>query len=216
MTDAQDLVADAAPLAVEKILLAAEAEFAERGFEGAGMKAISVRASVSQALLHYHFGRKDHLYAEVVRHRSKIINDARLALLNKVDLSEPDACAAVLDALFRPPLSPNGGERPYARIFAGLVVGRERDEALVREHYDATARKFIDALKKAVPNSDQATAAMFYTLSLGALVAVIGRTGRVERLMNRDTQMDTEEILRSLIAFAQGGIFGLVGSARDK
>ena len=65
----------------DRIVLAAEIEFAERGFDGAGMKAISQRADVSQALLHYHFGSKDQLYSEVVARRSRMINAERLALM---------------------------------------------------------------------------------------------------------------------------------------
>ena len=117
----------------EAILDAAEATFSEAGFGGAGMKAISKRADVSQALLHYHFGNKDHLYSEVVRRRSKMINDERQALLDAVDLDGADAIPGILDALFRPPLGPAGGDQSYTRIFGGLIVGRERDKALVRK-----------------------------------------------------------------------------------
>ena len=197
---------------IDRILLAAEAEFAERGFDGAGMKAISVRADVSQALLHYHFGTKDHLYAEVIRRRSKMINDERLALLDQVDIGAPDAIDRVLEALFRPPLGPMGGEKPYARIFSGLVVGRERDQALVRECYDPTARRFIAALQAAIPGIGQGTAAVCYTLALGTLIAVIGRDGRLERLMGAPSLTETEDMLRDLVRFAKGGINALAQS----
>ncbi len=193
----------------DRIVRAAEVEFAERGFEGAGMKAISKRADVSQALLHYHFGNKDHLYSEVVRRRSKMINDERQALLDAVDLDGADAIPGILDALFRPPLGPAGGDQSYTRIFGGLIVGRERDKALVREFYDPTARKFVKAIQTALGTDDQRLAAHCYSLALGNLVAMISRDGRVERLMGRDGQRDTEEILRGLITFAHGGIRAL-------
>ena len=194
----------------DRIVLAAEIEFAERGFDGAGMKAISQRADVSQALLHYHFGSKDQLYSEVVARRSRMINTERLALLGEVDLTGPQAVAGILDALFRPPLGPAGGDGAYARIFGGLVVGRDRDVALVREHYDPTATRFIAALGQALPGVSRKPAAHCYRLALGALVVMIGRDGRVERLMGQDALRDTEEVLRGLITFASGGIAALV------
>lgn len=194
---------------IEKILLAAEAEFAERGFDGAGMKAISVRADVSQALLHYHFGTKDHLYSEVIRRRSKKINDERLALLGQVDMKPSDAIDRVLEALFRPPLGPAGGEEPYARIFSRLIVGREREQTLVRECYDPTARRFIASIQNAIPGVSQGTAAICYTLALGALIAVISRDGRMERLMGMPSLLETEDTLRNLVTFAKGGIQAL-------
>lgn len=193
----------------DRIVRAAEVEFAERGFEGAGMKAISQRADVSQALLHYHFGNKDHLYSEVVRRRSKLINTERQALLEQVDLTASNAVERILDALFRPPLGPAGGDQSYTRIFGGLIVGRERDRALVKEFYDPTAQEFIRALQGALPDISQKTAAHAYTLALGTLVVMISRDGRVERLMGQRKTRDTEEILQGLITFAKAGIMAL-------
>lgn len=193
----------------DKILLAAEAEFAERGFDGAGMKAISKRAGVSQALLHYHFGIKDRLYAEVIRQRSKKINDERNALLDQLDVNASDAIDKVFEALFRPPLGPAGGEKPYARIFSGLVVGREREQALVKECYDPTAQRFIAIIQEAVPGAGPGKAALCYSLALGALIGVIGRDGRLERLMGQSDVLEMEEILQSLIQFAKGGVLAL-------
>lgn len=196
-------------VATEKIILAAEVEFSERGFEGAGMKAISARAEVAQSLLHYHFGNKDKLYAAVIAQRSKKINKERLALLKQIDLQAENALDRILEALFRPPLGPAGGDGAYARIFTGLVVGQEREQALVQEHYDPTARQFIAALERTVPGMTQAKAAMGYTLALGALIAVIGRDGRVERLMGRHSLQSFEEILGQLVLFTKGGVLAL-------
>lgn len=199
--------------ATKTILLAAEVEFAERGFEGAGMKAISTRAGLSQALLHYHFGTKGRLYAEVIGQRSRKINDERLALLAQVDMSAPDALDGILNALFRPPLGPSGGAKPYARIFGGLVVGREREQALVKEYYDPTATKFIAALQAALPGTDRPTAAVCYTLSLGALIAVIGQDGRIERLMGQSEKQEIDEFLKRIVVFAKGGVLALAAAA---
>ncbi|MBN7784331.1 TetR family transcriptional regulator [Ponticoccus gilvus] len=198
--------------AIEKILLAAEVEFADRGFDGAGMKAISTRSGVSQALLHYHFGNKETLYEAVIAQRSEKINTERMALLSRVDLDAADALDQILDALFRPPLGPSGGQNAYARIFSGLVVGQEREQALVRKFYDPTAQKFVAALERAVPGADQAMAGMAYTLSLGALIAVIGRDGRVERLMGRDGLQSFEAVLAQLVRFAKGGVLALTAA----
>ena len=50
------------------IFAAAAEEFAERGFEGAGVDRIAARAKVNKAMLYYHFGSKRHLYLEILRH----------------------------------------------------------------------------------------------------------------------------------------------------
>jgi AcrR family transcriptional regulator len=58
---------DDPPATRRRILAAAGALFAERGFRGATMRAIAQRAGVNLASAHYHFGSKQDLYLEVVR-----------------------------------------------------------------------------------------------------------------------------------------------------
>lgn len=193
-----------------RILDAAERVFARAGFEGAGMKAIAVEAGVAQALLHYHFGGKEALYGAVVARRSSAINAERLAALRAVDLSAPDALEGVMAALLRPALGAAGGGAGYARIFGALAANTERDAALVAEHYDPTARVFIDAISEAADSSREA-AAWGYSLAIGALVAVVGRSGRTERLGGRDTLADEEEVAARLVAFTAAGVRALCG-----
>lgn len=207
--------------ATEKILAAAEVVFAQKGFDGTGMKAIAERAGVSQGLLHYHFGTKDRLYAEVIRHRSGLINARRLDLLGRVDFTRPGALAHVIEALVRPPLGPEGGDRAYARIFSGLVVGRERDQALVRECYDPMAVQFVAALRRACPELGAEGAGLGYAFTLGVLISVIARDGRPERLMGaRDGDlMDTEALIGMVVAYSEGGLHALAragGNNEDK
>ena len=51
----------------QAILHAAAAEFAARGFAGAGVDRIARRAGVNKAMIYYHFKDKAHLYHEIVR-----------------------------------------------------------------------------------------------------------------------------------------------------
>lgn len=192
--------------ALDKILRAAEIEFARKGFEGAGMKALAQRAGVSQSLLHYHFGSKDQLYAAVIEARSKIINAERLRRLRSIDLGHPDALARIFEALFIPALGPDGGGRAYARIFAGLIAGNERDRALVRAYYDPTAETFLDAIAETLAGANRAVAAQIYQFALGVLASVISKDGRVERLMGNEADlMDDDVLIRQLTRFSVGG-----------
>jgi AcrR family transcriptional regulator len=49
------------------IFEAAAREFAEQGFDAAGVDRIAARAGVNKAMLYYHFGSKKALYVEVLR-----------------------------------------------------------------------------------------------------------------------------------------------------
>src|SRR3954471_8702056 len=51
----------------DRILGAAAAEFAERGYAGARVDRIARRARVNKAMLYYHFGSKQSLYLALLR-----------------------------------------------------------------------------------------------------------------------------------------------------
>jgi AcrR family transcriptional regulator len=57
----------------EALFRAAADEFAERGFEAAGVDRIAARARVNKAMLYYHFGSKRALYLEVLRHMFRAV-----------------------------------------------------------------------------------------------------------------------------------------------
>ena len=193
-------------LALGSILRAAEIEFSEKGFDGAGMKALALRAGVSQSLLHYHFGSKGQLYKSVIRERSKLINDERRERLDAIDLGEKDALEQIFKALFIPALGPAGGGRAYARIFAGLIAGNERDRELVRECYDPTAVKFLEAIENALGCINRNISAQIYQFALGVLASAISKDGRIERLMGDETnKINDDKLVEQLVRFSTGG-----------
>lgn len=198
------------------LLDAAEEVFAENGFEGAGMKAIARAAGVSQSLLHYHFGTKEALYADVIGRRARAINEERAVLLEQVDLEAPDAVARIFRAFLAPPLGPRGGGMAFARIFSGLVAGGARDHALIEQYYDATAHRFIDALCAAQPGATRQMAAHAYTMALGGLVILMPGSERTRRLAGSDAGAihSREESLDHLIHHACGGFAALVAATQ--
>lgn len=202
--------------AKERILDAAETEFARHGFGGAGMKAISANARVAQGLIHYHFGDKERLYEAVIERRSSRINSARVSALETVDFTAPRALADVFRAFFTPPLGSEGGGVGYARIFASLAVGMERDRALIQRCYDPTAKRFIKAIERASGGSGE-DAAWTYLLALGALVSVVGRDERLERLSNGAANLDEEAVVvERLVRFAVGGLHEMLAKKEDE
>ncbi|MGD1880793.1 MAG: TetR/AcrR family transcriptional regulator [Paracoccaceae bacterium] len=201
------------PAAQGRILDAAENIFAEQGFAGAGMKAIALRANVAQGLLHYHFSNKDGLYAAVIERRSGIINRDRISLLDQVNLEKQDPVPDIMEALLKPPLGPAGGGRAYARILAGLCVGDARDSALVEEHYDPTAKRFIAALQIARPHASARSISWGYNLAVGALIATVARDGRSDRLIGAVEKIeDLEKTVARTVAYAAGGLDAIIAA----
>src|SRR3970040_283230 len=63
-----------------RIVAAAIAEFAARGFKGASMDAIAARTHTTRALINYYFGSKERLYIEVLERVYAEIREAEEAL----------------------------------------------------------------------------------------------------------------------------------------
>jgi AcrR family transcriptional regulator len=86
-----------AKVAVERssrdaIFAAAASEFAERGYQAAGVDRIAAKARVNKAMIYYHFGSKQDLYVEVLRDmfravaaRAHALAEAPLAAAEKMD-----------------------------------------------------------------------------------------------------------------------------------
>lgn len=71
-----------------RILDAARALFAEKGLEGAGLRAIAARAGYTPAALYFHFPSREAIYAELLRDS--------LAALHAALAPQPDFAAAAL------------------------------------------------------------------------------------------------------------------------
>lgn len=82
----------------DRIVDAALAEFAAKGYAGARVREIAQRAGVNAQLISYYFGGKEGLYREIVERWQ-----AREAGIEGRDLPLPDFVAAYLDAVLDAP-----------------------------------------------------------------------------------------------------------------
>jgi AcrR family transcriptional regulator len=98
------MLAHVAPDTRGQILDAAEHLFAEHGFRGASVRAITDRAGVNLAAVGYHFGSKAELLAAVVRRVIEPINAAQCAGLDRLLARTPDPSVAELVEAFAGPL----------------------------------------------------------------------------------------------------------------
>jgi AcrR family transcriptional regulator len=87
-----------------QLLDAAEHLFAERGFHGASIRAITELAGANLAAVGYHFGSKAGLLTAVVRRVVEPITAAQRAGLDRLLARTPDPPVAALVAAFAEPL----------------------------------------------------------------------------------------------------------------
>src|SRR5579862_6054847 len=84
-----------ARISPDRILDAAAAEFADRGFGGARVDRIARRARVNKAMLYYHFQNKQALYRALLR-RTFGIAAERIRTIGRLAVSPPEKIDRVI------------------------------------------------------------------------------------------------------------------------
>jgi AcrR family transcriptional regulator len=175
----------------ERILDAAEHLFARRGYRGVSLRAITDRASVPLALVGYHFSSKAGLFEALFERRMEDINADRRARLEAILVAagdKPPPLDDVVDVLIGPLVrashDPARGGVDFARLINDLLntADQERVLPLIERYFDAMARPFIAALRRALPERSEADIQWAYHFASGALAHSIANVGRLARL----------------------------------
>lgn len=202
--------------AQKAILDAAEAVFAENGFEGATTRAIAEKAEINSALIHYYFRNKEKLFKAVVARRSGSINERRRLLKDTLfaDGGRPEL-EELLDAFLRPTIElgrdeKHGGQN-YARLLVHVASGTdERSRTLTGTQYNPIAHEFIDAILAIVPGLSRKEAAWGYLQGVAVALSLMARTGRAADLSEGECQDDdVEEVIARARTFIAAGIRAL-------
>jgi AcrR family transcriptional regulator len=140
-----------------QLLDAAEHLFAERGYRGTSVRAITDRAGANLAAVAYHFGSKAELLAAVARRVIEPINAAQAAGLDRLLARTPDPAVADLVAAFVGPLfdeMPAGAEsgaRTSRLIVTILSDPAEETRAWTGAAEDTVRDRFVAAFERALP-----------------------------------------------------------------
>ena len=197
----------------DRILDVAERMFGERGFPATSLRDITTEAGVNVASVNYHFGSKEALLAEVLERRLKPINERRLELLDAAEAragNEPPALEAIIRAFLSPPFHSQRVWGEKGRSFLRLVgrIHSETNEefrATFMKQFDAVIQRFTTALRRALPDLDEAelswrmlfmVGSMAFTMSWGP--TLVSRGPNVAR--------DPEDVLESLVLYAAAGM----------
>jgi AcrR family transcriptional regulator len=199
----------------ERILDAAEKLFADRGLHDVSLRELAAAAEMRVSLLQYHFASKEELYYAVFGRRILAINHARLARLDQIEHEDSpgdtDKLAQVVQAFIEPILKAThdralGGEY-YVRLLSQVSnEAAEYARRISRDFFDPIARITIKALSRALPDLEEESLAWAYIFAVGAMVASISRTGRVQRLASGADPDDVSRIAALLIPFIAGGL----------
>jgi AcrR family transcriptional regulator len=195
------------------ILDAAEAEFSAHGFDAVTLRTIAGRAGVDVALPHYYFGSKQALFDEVFLRRAEMLNAWREAALGEaLAAASPDAPSveAIVRAYLEPMLTGRHVNEPGWKNYYALVayVNNARDWGgrLMATHFDPLIRKFLDALRLALPGMNEKDLFWGYHCFSGALTLALAQTGRIDHLSGGLCRSDDlEDACEHMVAFITGG-----------
>ena len=200
-------------LTKERILDAAESLFAKRGFEGVTVRQIMSAAGADVALAYYHFKSKRDLFDAVLLRRAETMNERRLAALREVESRHPDQQPSLEEIIgaFTDPLLEMLANEPdewhdYMALVAQVNNSPEWGGELMTRFFDPLVRRFIEAIRRALPDSEEADLFWSYHFLSGALTLTFAETGRLDNLSDGLCRSSDMEAAKARMArFVAGG-----------
>lgn len=204
----------------DQILNAAEKLFARKGFHGVSVREIARAASVDVALISYHVGKKNELFEAVMLRRAEVLNEERLDMLEQcIAAAAPEAptVESIVDAFTHPLLnrSARGGRgwKDYFSLVAQVNNNPTLAGHFISNFFDPVVRRFLDALRMALPDCDEKDLFWSYHFLSGAMTLTFAETGRIDNLSGGLCQSnDLDSVQERLVPFAAAGFKRLCGS----
>jgi AcrR family transcriptional regulator len=204
----------------ERLFLAGERLFAERGFDGVSVRDIVQEAGANLAAISYHFGSKGDLFLEIFRRRTREMNRDRLALLRDAEARAGAAppLGDILRALIGPPMlwrDPRSGRDGAARFVNRALAEATPELRLILETDVSHLRHFIPALARALPSRTEAEVCWALHFALGLLHQCTDTNHRRLGILSggRCDTDDVQAVLDRIVAFAVAGIAAMESPA---
>ncbi len=206
-----------------RLLDAAERLFAERGFDGTSMRAVTQLAGAAVSAANYHFGSKQELLHATLRRHIEPINRLRLERLEALETrGRRPTLEEVLDAFLRPPLdqqaearrSRAGGSRVRQLAVRLFADAPEQVAPLRAELFGEVNRRFGAALGRALPGASPEALSLILQLAVGLLMHTA--SGHVDPELARAAMAPDSagsDLPRTLVCFTAAGARALASGA---
>lgn len=197
----------------DRLLDAAEALFAEHGFEATSLRQITAAAQVNLASVNYHFHSKDDLIRAVFARRIGPLNQRRLDALKSCLEAAGDGPIPLEDiirAFVRPVLQmrrePHGAAvgRLFGRTYADPSgSARQAFFELMKE----ISRPFTEAFRRALPDLDQVELVWRMHFSVGVMAHTLAGSEHLKVISGGQCDLsDVEGALNRIVAYVAAGL----------
>jgi AcrR family transcriptional regulator len=210
----------------ERLLDAAEQIFAERGFEGASMRAVTQAAGASVSAANYHFGSKEALLRETLLRRVGPLNERRIARLDALEEDangRPLELETIVEAFLRPVFEEHAASIDATARFRQVAARIYSDppgvvSAMKRELFGPIVTRFVKALTAALPEKSREEIELGFQLTVGVMVHVI--SGHLVTVPGQEegecdcwtARLSDESVLQQMIAYVVAGLRAVSGS----
>jgi len=200
---------------VERILDAAEALFAEKGFAETSLRLITSKAQVNLAAVNYHFGSKKALIQAVF---SRFLGpfcanlDAELDRL-EAQQKEPESLELLLELLLEQTLKLEPRNRSDLSVFMRLVgLSFSQSQGHLRryldEKYGKVFRRYVSLLHKTAPQMSPLELFWRLHFMIGAVAFSMSGIKALRAMAETDfhVKTSTEQIMRMMVPFLAAGM----------
>jgi len=169
-----------ADIARDAIKCAAQSLFAARGVDAVSVRDILTAAGQRNgASLHYYFGSKDDLVAQLVVDGARLIDERRNIRLDAMEADGgPHSLSEVMEVLILPSteLGRDGGEGDYLRFISTFSLqNRAAFEAIVGEVWNSGYQRCLDHIRRLSPAAPDVLERRLVFLSLGLRAVMTAR-----------------------------------------
>jgi AcrR family transcriptional regulator len=199
----------------ERILDTAEKLFAEEGFAGTSLRAITAEAGVNLAAIHYHFGGKEDLIQAVFLRRLAPLHRERLDLLEACETdsgSKAGRLERILEAFVGPPLrisrDPKRGGEVFMRLLGRIhTEPGEHFKKIYCEQFVEVMSRFFAALQRELPQLSPVELHWRVHFLHGAMGQVLAGLTKLKLLSGGLCQeLDADGVLEHLVPFLAAGL----------
>jgi len=196
----------------DKLLDAAEKLFVQQGIGATSLRNITTEAGANLASIHYHFGSKDALIAELFKRRIGPINKERLKKLEALgDEKESISLEKLVEAFVAPALHSQelSGEKGknFVRLMGHIFSESEKTQNLVLGQFSEVAQRFLDAFGSMLPDLPRQELSWRFEFSLGAMaMAMTGNRCTHKHLNIIEKDHDSCLLLQRLITYIAGAL----------
>jgi AcrR family transcriptional regulator len=199
----------------QRILDAAEQLFAQHGFHGASLRAITAAAGANLAAVNYHFQSKDALIQAVLARKLGPINRRRFALLDALEAeagAKPVPLEKIVRAMIEPMLHSFGGTPDNSMSFS-TVMGRmyiernDRIERILVAELREAIRRFLTAIRRALPGlpPEELYWRLFFTI--GAVIHTLSAPRMLSLISGGACSLsEAGHSLERLVAYVAAGL----------